>query len=210
MGHSPSSELTLAQDEVSALLDLVEGTLSTALAGSRVLPTLDDLPPGLHARSGLFVSLHVEGELNGCIGTIDPVCAATTRLGPPRHRGVAALASPSHRCRVQGRPRRRAATGRGRGRGHGWFTPGPVPSCGMGADPRSHRLRRPSVAQGRTRTPHLAPRNLHRALHGHPPLPQGVARGPPLSVDSHRRSRYVGLTQEPTVPRWIARLPTRP
>jgi hypothetical protein len=33
-----------------------------------------DLPPDLRRPAGAFVSLHREGELRGCIGTIQPTC----------------------------------------------------------------------------------------------------------------------------------------
>jgi AmmeMemoRadiSam system protein A len=52
-----------------ALLDIAEASIRSAF--HRRAPTLPaDLPPGLWGCRGAFVTLHVAGTLNGCIGTI--------------------------------------------------------------------------------------------------------------------------------------------
>ena len=70
--------------DAAVLLDIAEATLVAALAGEApTLPALHRLPPALHARTGVFVSLHVAGDLNGCIGTVEgvePLGHAVARL----------------------------------------------------------------------------------------------------------------------------------
>jgi AmmeMemoRadiSam system protein A len=88
MAPSPSPETApyapVEATEVELLLDLAESTIATALAGDRpVVPTLDELPAGLRAAQGAFVTLTVAGRLNGCIGAIDgdePLGHAVPRL----------------------------------------------------------------------------------------------------------------------------------
>jgi AmmeMemoRadiSam system protein A len=73
MEPSPLSEPILDTDEAQMALSIADETIAAALAGRTPrLPPLKDLPPALQAPAGAFVTLTVNGELNGCIGTIDP------------------------------------------------------------------------------------------------------------------------------------------
>ncbi|MFW2333861.1 AmmeMemoRadiSam system protein A [Ilumatobacter sp.] len=62
----------LTDDESELLLDLAETAIRASLMGHRA-PDLDvaELPPALRQRRGTFVTLHVAGELNGCLGNIE-------------------------------------------------------------------------------------------------------------------------------------------
>ncbi len=54
------------------LLDLAEASIVDGLAGRPPhLPPLADLPSELRTARGTFVTLTVDGSLNGCIGTIE-------------------------------------------------------------------------------------------------------------------------------------------
>ena len=58
-------------DAADVLLDLAEGAIRDGLAGtSTIVPSLEALPPAAARCAGSFVTLHVDGELNGCIGAI--------------------------------------------------------------------------------------------------------------------------------------------
>jgi AmmeMemoRadiSam system protein A len=84
MAPSPSPETLLGAADAEALLDIAEATLAAALADScPILPAVHELPPALQTPMGVFVSLHVAGRLNGCIGTIEgaePLGQAVARL----------------------------------------------------------------------------------------------------------------------------------
>jgi AmmeMemoRadiSam system protein A len=84
MAPSPSPEVFLTDADAAVLLDIAEATLVSALRGELpTLPPLHALPLALRARVGLFVSLHVGGDLNGCIGTVEgvePLGHAVARL----------------------------------------------------------------------------------------------------------------------------------
>lgn len=85
MAPSPSSEpATAAVDaavgrgtvvtatEASRLLDLAEASILDGLDGRPPrLPALEDLPDELRRAAGAFVTLTVDGALNGCIGAIE-------------------------------------------------------------------------------------------------------------------------------------------
>ncbi|HMS90157.1 MAG TPA: AMMECR1 domain-containing protein [Acidimicrobiales bacterium] len=64
------------------LLDIAEESIRSAFG--RRPPTLpDDLPAVLHECRGAFVTLHVAGALNGCIGAIvadEPLAPTVARL----------------------------------------------------------------------------------------------------------------------------------
>lgn len=86
MAPSPSPEV-ISPAEGDLLLDLAEVALDRALSGDRpelpALPALTDLPPVLRGAGDAFVTLHVAGELNGCIGALDtgePLGHAVVRL----------------------------------------------------------------------------------------------------------------------------------
>jgi AmmeMemoRadiSam system protein A len=78
MAPSPSPE------DVELLLDVADDAIERALAGQRPKPpALDSLPPALRVPRGVFVTLRVGGELNGCIGAVDgvePLGPAVARL----------------------------------------------------------------------------------------------------------------------------------
>jgi hypothetical protein len=93
MARSPSPDLALAEGEVPALLDLAEGAIAEGLAGHRPsVPPEELLPPSLRQRRGVFVTLTVEGDLNGCIGSIEGV--EPLGHGVARHAWSAAFADP--------------------------------------------------------------------------------------------------------------------
>lgn len=83
MAPSPSSEHPPA-DEIELLLDLAHRAIIDVLDGRPGdAPPLASLPERLHEPGGIFVTLHVAGELNGCIGAIEgdePLGQAATRL----------------------------------------------------------------------------------------------------------------------------------
>lgn len=84
MAPSPSPDALLAEPEAELLLDLAESALGVALFGRDPgLPALSTLRPMLHEPRGAFVTLTVDGELNGCIGDIEgrePLARAVVRL----------------------------------------------------------------------------------------------------------------------------------
>lgn len=92
MGPSPSTDPTpaspgewrLSDDARELLLDIAESEIRAALGvGDRRRLDLERLPPELSGPGGAFVTLHVGGQLNGCIGTIesaDPIALSVARL----------------------------------------------------------------------------------------------------------------------------------
>jgi AmmeMemoRadiSam system protein A len=84
MAPSPSPDGRLDAADVETLLELADTAIEQALAGSRPRPpSLDALPPALREPRGVFVTLRVGGELNGCIGSVDgdePLGQAVVRL----------------------------------------------------------------------------------------------------------------------------------
>lgn len=72
MARSPSPELRLSTGEAGELLDLADGAIVEGLLGDRPSsPPEAQLPPALRERTGLFVTLTVCEELNGCIGNVE-------------------------------------------------------------------------------------------------------------------------------------------
>lgn len=72
--HDPVSgaaRITIAERDSELLLDVAETAIRANLAG-RPVPEIDmsALPVVLRQPCGVFVTLHVAGELNGCIGNI--------------------------------------------------------------------------------------------------------------------------------------------
>lgn len=58
----------------SYLLDLAFGSIRSGLHGHGPLaPTLDGAPPAAREAGAAFVTVTVAGELNGCVGTLEPV-----------------------------------------------------------------------------------------------------------------------------------------
>jgi uncharacterized protein len=70
--------------ELEALVDIAEDVLAAALAGRPYeLPPVDAVPEALRVRRGAFVTLDVDGVLNGCIGDVagsQPLDEAIARL----------------------------------------------------------------------------------------------------------------------------------
>jgi len=61
-------------DLARAITALARQTIETFVTLGTVISTPDDLPDDFAARTGCFVSIKThEGELRGCVGTIDPV-----------------------------------------------------------------------------------------------------------------------------------------
>ena len=70
MGRSHSSE-PLDRHELTALVDIADEALLAALSGDSCgRRALGSLPPALSTRRGAFVTLTVDGELNGCVGDV--------------------------------------------------------------------------------------------------------------------------------------------
>ena len=84
MERSPLPELQLTPGEAEVLLDIADQAIVDGLAGRQPHPpAYDALPAALQRRAGVFVTLTVDGDLNGCIGSIEPTEAighATARL----------------------------------------------------------------------------------------------------------------------------------
>ncbi|HEX2047927.1 MAG TPA: AmmeMemoRadiSam system protein A [Acidimicrobiales bacterium] len=75
---------SLSPEDVDALFGLADLGVRAGLAGGRA-PTVDAgaLAPGLREPMGAFVTLEVDGELNGCIGSLvpaEPLGAAVAEL----------------------------------------------------------------------------------------------------------------------------------
>ena len=87
MEPSPSPE------ELDALFALVDLGVRAGLAGDPA-PTVDpaNLAPGLRESKGVFVTLEVVGDLNGCIGSIVP--EAPLGVAVPRLAWAAAFDDP--------------------------------------------------------------------------------------------------------------------
>ncbi|MHB9033284.1 MAG: AmmeMemoRadiSam system protein A [Anaerolineae bacterium] len=58
-----------------ALVQLARSTIELYVREHKVLTPPKDPTPEMAQRAGVFVSLHREGELRGCIGTIEPTQA---------------------------------------------------------------------------------------------------------------------------------------
>jgi MEMO1 family protein len=73
-GEPDDSSVTFAQtsDSGDLITNLARRTIETFVGTGKVIVP-PDLPPGLTARAGCFVSIKTHaGDLRGCIGTIDP------------------------------------------------------------------------------------------------------------------------------------------
>jgi len=90
---SPSAETRLEAADVERLLDIAEAAIVDGLFGGRPsAPPVSALPPALRETSGVFVTLTVDGSLNGCIGCIEGVEPLGHAV--PRHAWAAAFADP--------------------------------------------------------------------------------------------------------------------
>lgn len=90
---SRSSDLTLTRHERELLLDIAEAAIIRGFLGAPPrMPPGAKLPEALRAQVGVFVTLSVGEQLNGCIGSID----GTEELGRrvARHAWSAAFADP--------------------------------------------------------------------------------------------------------------------
>ncbi|HEX2850222.1 MAG TPA: AmmeMemoRadiSam system protein A [Acidimicrobiales bacterium] len=80
MAPSPSPEgnggagADLTADDRAYLLDIAARSIERGFDGRGPLPVdPDTAPPATRVRAGAFVTVTVAGELNGCIGTIEPI-----------------------------------------------------------------------------------------------------------------------------------------
>ena len=70
MNSTVAEPALLSPEALRSLLALARTTVAAAVKGER-LPPVPDLPE-LRAPRGVFVSLHVAGDLRGCLGHIEP------------------------------------------------------------------------------------------------------------------------------------------
>lgn len=84
MEHSLSTEASVTPEQAELLLDIAEVAIRTCLDGVRYPgPDVTLLPERLRQPCGAFVTLHVNGELNGCIGNVasgDAIGACVPKL----------------------------------------------------------------------------------------------------------------------------------
>jgi AmmeMemoRadiSam system protein A len=87
MAPSPSPEpaaLHLSPEHGELLLDIAEAAIRARLSGTRSPgPDVEQLPAPLRRPCGAFVTVLVDGRLNGCIGNIDtaePLGACVAKL----------------------------------------------------------------------------------------------------------------------------------
>jgi AmmeMemoRadiSam system protein B/AmmeMemoRadiSam system protein A len=91
----PDGAAELGPGDAAILLDLAEDAIRAGLAEKVAAasdPRRPDLPPALLAASGVFVTIEVDGALNGCIGTVEPVEPMATAV--PRLAAGAAFQDP--------------------------------------------------------------------------------------------------------------------
>jgi uncharacterized protein len=67
---SPGRESRLDSSERRLLLGLARRAIGAALGGEPARPDAASLPDALRAPAAVFVSLHLQGELRGCIGSL--------------------------------------------------------------------------------------------------------------------------------------------
>lgn len=73
MAASLSAEDRLTDVEQETLLDIADASIVAGLRGEGPqVPRLDGLPESLHRPRGVFVTIEVDGFLNGCIGVVHP------------------------------------------------------------------------------------------------------------------------------------------
>jgi AmmeMemoRadiSam system protein A len=93
MERLPLCDPALETSDGVRLLDIADEAVRSGLQGLHpVMLDLDQLPDALRTASGVFVTLLVDGELNGCIGSIqgtEPIGHAAAR-----HAWSAAFADP--------------------------------------------------------------------------------------------------------------------
>lgn len=54
------------------LVQLAEETIQNYVRHGKTIPPPEELTPEMEKRAGTFVSIHKQGKLRGCIGTIEP------------------------------------------------------------------------------------------------------------------------------------------
>jgi AmmeMemoRadiSam system protein A len=54
------------------IVELAKNSIETFISKHRIINPPDNLPPEVHGKAGVFVSLKKHGELRGCIGTYSP------------------------------------------------------------------------------------------------------------------------------------------
>jgi len=96
-------EFQLTENDQQLLLQIARNAVSSYLSGQA--PRLPDLPVGsLSQVHGVFVSIHQDGDLRGCIGNIHAVsplyrtvaeCAIAAAVGDPRFMPLMAAQLPS-------------------------------------------------------------------------------------------------------------------
>jgi AmmeMemoRadiSam system protein A len=83
----------LTEQDTDVLLDVAERAIVDGLRHRHpTVPTRDGLPDELRRETGAFVTLHVDGDLNGCIGSIETDDAVGVSVA--RHAWSAAFADP--------------------------------------------------------------------------------------------------------------------
>jgi AmmeMemoRadiSam system protein A len=94
MAASPSTEILALDEQARALLlDIADAAVVAGLDGlDPPPPDLDSLPPVLREPSGVFVTLLVRGELNGCVGNVS--AGRPLALGVARYARAAAFEDP--------------------------------------------------------------------------------------------------------------------
>lgn len=93
MAPSRSADRALSVEERDLLLDIADAAIVDGLRGRRPsAPALALVPEALRDPSGVFVTLNVDGLLNGCIGNIDGV--EPLAHGAARHAWAAAFTDP--------------------------------------------------------------------------------------------------------------------
>jgi AmmeMemoRadiSam system protein A len=91
---SPDADATgLTEPDRRRLLELADEAIRSGLAGRRPTPAdIETVPDALRERRGVFVTVTVAGELNGCIGSVWP--AEPLYVAVPRLAREAAFADP--------------------------------------------------------------------------------------------------------------------
>ena len=80
----------LPPETADALLAIARQSIVDAFDG-KPLPSWSPAVPGLHERRGVFVTLHVDGDLNGCIGEVSgdkPLVDEVARLARAAQRAL--------------------------------------------------------------------------------------------------------------------------
>ena len=61
------------EKELHPVVKLAKDTVENYVRSGKVLSPPEQLTPEMKERAGVFVSIHKQGELRGCIGTFEPV-----------------------------------------------------------------------------------------------------------------------------------------